>query len=68
MVSGETALFDDSKLKSMPVVDNETDYTLYYYVNRVGEPDPIKGYPTVMDSVLVKYYGVYRFRAWLESN
>lgn len=57
MVSGKTALFDDSKLKSMPVVDNETDYTLYYYVNRVGEPDPIKGYPTVMDSVLVKYYG-----------
>jgi FKBP-type peptidyl-prolyl cis-trans isomerase len=57
MISGKTALFDDSKLNSMPVIDNETDYTLYYYVNRVGEPDPIKEYPTVMDSVLVKYYG-----------
>jgi FKBP-type peptidyl-prolyl cis-trans isomerase len=57
LVSGEIALFDDSKLKSMAVTERDTDYTLYYYVNRVGEPEPIKGNPTVMDSVLVKYYG-----------
>lgn len=57
LVSGEIALFDDSKLKSMAVNESDTDYTLYYYVNSVGEPDPIKGNPTVMDSVLVNYYG-----------
>ena len=58
LVSGKTALYDDtSKLKSMIVTENEIDYTLYYYVNRVGEQTPDKGNPTVMDSVFVKYYG-----------
>jgi FKBP-type peptidyl-prolyl cis-trans isomerase FkpA len=58
LVSGQTALYDDtSKLKSMIVTDFDVDYTLYYYVNREGAPDPDKGYPTVMDSVFVKYYG-----------
>ena len=58
LVSGQTALYDDtSKLKSMIVTDFDVDYTLYYYVNREGTPDPDKGYPTVMDSVFVKYYG-----------
>jgi FKBP-type peptidyl-prolyl cis-trans isomerase FkpA len=58
LVSGQTALYDDtSKLKSMIVTDFDIDYTLYYYVNREGAPDPDKGYPTVMDSVFVKYYG-----------
>jgi len=58
LVSGQTALYDDtSKLKSMIVTDFDVDYTLYYYVNREGSPDPDKGYPTVMDSVFVKYYG-----------
>ena len=58
IVSGQTALYDDtSKLKSMIVTDFDVDYTLYYYVNREGSPDPDKGYPTVMDSVFVKYYG-----------
>ena len=58
LVSGQTALYDDtSKLKSMIVTEFDIDYTLYYYVNREGTPDPDKGYPTVMDSVFVKYYG-----------
>jgi len=57
LITGETALFDDEKLKTMAVNDSDVDYTLYYYVNRVGDPEPIKGYPSVMDSVLVKYYG-----------
>jgi FKBP-type peptidyl-prolyl cis-trans isomerase FkpA len=58
LVSGQTALYDDtSKLKSMIVTDFDIDYTLYYYVNREGASDPDKGYPTVMDSVFVKYYG-----------
>lgn len=41
----------------MNVTENEIDYTLYYYVNREGAPDIDKGYPTVMDSVFVNYYG-----------
>jgi len=57
LISGQTALFDDDNLKTMNVTENEIDYTLYYYVNRVGTPDPEKGFPTVMDSIFVKYYG-----------
>ena len=55
--TGKTPLSEDSNLKSMDVTENEVDYILYYYVNRIGEPEPVKGFPTVMDSVLVKYSG-----------
>ena len=57
LVTGETALFDDAKLQSMSVTDLDVDYTLYYYVNNVGSPAVDKGFPTVMDSVYVKYSG-----------
>ncbi|MGK0448287.1 MAG: FKBP-type peptidyl-prolyl cis-trans isomerase [Polaribacter sp.] len=57
LVAGETTLHDDSKLNSMTVIENEINYTLYYYTNREGSPDIDKGYPTVMDSVYVKYNG-----------
>ncbi|WP_343329927.1 FKBP-type peptidyl-prolyl cis-trans isomerase [Polaribacter staleyi] len=57
LVDGATALYDDAKLKSMSITENEIDYTLYYYVNEIGTPTIDKGYPTVMDSVFVKYYG-----------
>lgn len=57
LVSGKTALFDDSKLKSMDVTENEIDYRFYYYTINEGSPEPVKGFPTVMDSVLVKYNG-----------
>ena len=32
LVSGETALIDDSKLKTQDITENEIDYKLYYYV------------------------------------
>jgi FKBP-type peptidyl-prolyl cis-trans isomerase FkpA len=57
LVTGETALYDDAKLQSMSVTDLDIDYTLYYYVNNVGSPAVDKGFPTVMDSVYVKYSG-----------
>ncbi|PQJ73109.1 FKBP-type peptidyl-prolyl cis-trans isomerase [Polaribacter butkevichii] len=57
LVDGETALYDDAKLKSMSITENEIDYTLYYYVNTVGSPTIDKGNPTVMDSVFVNYDG-----------
>jgi len=57
MVTGETALYDDSKLNSMSVTENDIDYTLYYYTNRLGNPVLDKGYPSVIDSIYVKYDG-----------
>lgn len=55
--NGQQSLFDDSKLKTMNVVEEEVNYKLYVYVNKVGTPVPNKISPTVMDSVYVKYYG-----------
>ncbi|WP_299157920.1 peptidylprolyl isomerase [uncultured Tenacibaculum sp.] len=55
--SGQTSLFDDPNLKTKDVKENDIDYKLYYYVNRIGTPVPVKGFPTVMDSVYAKYRG-----------
>ena len=53
----QISLFDDSKLVTKKLTEYDVDYTLYYYVNRVGEPDIDKGFPSVTDSVYVKYRG-----------
>jgi FKBP-type peptidyl-prolyl cis-trans isomerase len=57
--AGQTALINDSRLSSERVTEDEVDYTLYTFTNRVGDPDPVKGFPTVMDSVMTKYKGYY---------
>ncbi|MFY0630990.1 MAG: FKBP-type peptidyl-prolyl cis-trans isomerase [Flavobacteriaceae bacterium] len=57
LVAGETALINDARLNIQNVTEDEVDYKLYYFVDEVGAPDPVKGFPTVMDSVLVKYEG-----------
>lgn len=57
ITNGETSLFDDENLVTKEVTENEINYKLYYYVNRVGTPDVDKGFPTVMDSVYAKYRG-----------
>lgn len=62
LVSGALALEDDPRLMVQDVVENEVDYKLYYFVKRLGMPNPVKDYPTVMDSVLVKYRGEYLAR------
>jgi len=56
---GKTALINESadKLKRINVTENDINYTLYVYVNNVGTPEPMKGFPTVMDSILVTYQG-----------
>lgn len=59
ITSGQTALINDSRLSSQQVTEDEVDYTLYVFTNRVGTPVPDKGFPTVMDSVLTKYQGYY---------
>ncbi|MDT7831860.1 FKBP-type peptidyl-prolyl cis-trans isomerase [Flavobacteriaceae bacterium S356] len=59
ITGGETALINDSRLSSQQVTEEDVDYTLYVFTNRVGTPDPVKGFPTVMDSVLTKYKGYY---------
>ena len=55
--SGQTSLFDDSKLITKEVVENEINYKLYYYIKKIGEPNVDKGFPTVMDSIYAKYTG-----------
>ncbi len=59
ITAGQTALINDNRLSSQQVTEEEVDYTLYIFTNRVGTPDPVKGFPTVMDSVLTKYKGFY---------
>ena len=55
LIPGKTPLFESAN--SMSVTENDIDYTLYYYVNEVGNPQVDKGFPSVMDSIYVKYYG-----------
>lgn len=59
MDDGKIALFKDSLLKSQAIVEQGVNYTLYYYVNREGKPTDAKKdfFPTVKDSVFVKYIG-----------
>ncbi|GGG98173.1 hypothetical protein GCM10011416_15340 [Polaribacter pacificus] len=59
LAAGKTALLDDPKLKSKTVTESDINYTLYYYVLDEGTPDPVKGFPTKMDSVLVTYQGAF---------
>lgn len=57
ITTGKTALLNDAKLSIQDVIVDEISYKLYYYIVKQGIPDPVKGYPTVMDSVLTKYQG-----------
>ncbi|AQS93196.1 peptidylprolyl isomerase [Polaribacter sp. BM10] len=58
LVSGKTSLFEDKdKLKSYKVTENDIEHTLYVYTIEQGKPSPVKGNPTVMDSIYVKYSG-----------
>ncbi|CAM1362279.1 Peptidyl-prolyl cis-trans isomerase [Tenacibaculum sediminilitoris] len=57
ITNGQTSLFDDDKLVTKEVTENDINYKLYYYVNNVGNPNEDKGFPTVMDSVYAKYRG-----------
>ncbi|MEN8704387.1 MAG: peptidylprolyl isomerase [Polaribacter sp.] len=60
LVSGKVAMFNDvSSLKTLEVTENTIDYKLYVYVARQGDSgsDPDKGFPSVVDSVFVKYDG-----------
>lgn len=63
LVSGKTALLDDARLMTSNITENEIDYKLYYYLVNEGNPDPVKGFPTVMDSVLTTYEGSYLWTA-----
>jgi hypothetical protein len=55
IVAGQTPLYET--VRTMDITENDIDYKLYYYVNSEGTPSIEKGYPTVMDSVFVKYSG-----------
>lgn len=63
LVSGKTALINDANLKTQNITESvggtDIAYKLYYYVQNIGSPVPVKGFPTVMDSVLTTYHGRY---------
>ena len=59
LVTGATSLLNDSRLIIQDITDFDVDYKLYVFVKSVGNPVPDKGYPTEVDSVLVKYKGQY---------
>ena len=59
LVTGATALINDSRLLTQDVTDFDVDYKLYVFVKNEGSPMPEKDYPTEVDSVLVKYKGQY---------
>jgi len=55
--NNQTSLFDDSKLVTKEVKENDINYKLYYYITNVGSDPKGKGFPTVMDSVYSNYRG-----------
>jgi len=59
LISGKVALINDPNLKTAEITENEISFKLYYYLVREGTPNPTKGYPTVMDSILTIYEGRY---------
>jgi hypothetical protein len=59
LVPGATALIDDPRLMALETTEDEVDFTMYFLRTRVGDPDPVKGFPTTVDSILVKYRGEY---------
>jgi len=56
--SNEISIFDSGKIVTKDIVRNEIDYTLYTFVINEGNPDPDKGFPSVIDSVFTNYEGV----------
>tara|TARA_B100000795_G_C22788718_1_gene435869 strand:- start:1361 stop:2242 length:882 start_codon:yes stop_codon:yes gene_type:complete len=59
LANGATALINDSRLLVQDITELEIDYKLYVFVKSEGSPIPEKGYPTEVDSILVKYKGQY---------
>ena len=59
IVSEGMSLINDPRLLIQNVTENEVDYKLYVFIKSEGNPNPDKGYPSVVDSVLVKYKGKY---------
>lgn len=53
--AGQGSLFNDSRLQANKVNEFDIDYVYYSFVKEVGNPDPVKDFPTVVDSVLVKF-------------
>jgi hypothetical protein len=68
IIDGGLSLFDDPNLKSKDVVEDDINYKVYYYVIEEGAPFPVKGNPTIMDSVLTTYKGKYIESAKVEVH
>lgn len=57
ITGSQTSLKNDTRLVSVDLVEEDVNYTLYYLMLREGTPNPVKGNPTVVDSVLTIYTG-----------
>lgn len=59
LVDGQVSMYSekDVKLKVETVTENDIDHKIYVYVAEEGMPNPKKEFPTVVDSVFVKYEG-----------
>ncbi len=64
LISGKTALFNDEKLKTKEVENNDLKYNLYYYITNEG----IGESPSEKDSVLVNYRGLRIVNSKLGSS
>jgi FKBP-type peptidyl-prolyl cis-trans isomerase FkpA len=56
--STETSIFDSGNIVMKEMVRNDINYKLYTFVIDEGNPDPDKGFPSVIDSVFTNYTGV----------
>lgn len=61
IVSGKQPMFEDQKLDTLQIRENDIDYILYVYVAREGGGNPNfdldKQYPSEVDSVFTTYTG-----------
>jgi FKBP-type peptidyl-prolyl cis-trans isomerase FkpA len=66
--SNEISIFDEGKVVITDLINNEINYKLYTYVINEGNPDPNKGFPSVIDSVFSNYTGIGITNNTLEIN
>ena len=59
ITSGQQSMYNDSRLETVDLTENDINYKLYVYVAEQGDygSDTDKGFPTFVDSVFVNYEG-----------
>lgn len=58
ITSGQTPMYSEKdKLEEISIIDNDITHTLYAYTTKQREPDSNNDFPSIVDSVFVKYEG-----------